>query len=96
MAIGVDRVQVIKRESAALGGDPADDVDYLTPIRAQLDATESAGVYLQDATARDQAVYIARGANDLILCDVNNPIPVTLTSLVSDRGWRRHFVLMGG
>ena len=81
MAIGVDRVQVIKRESAALGGDAADDVDYYAPIRPQLDAIESCGVFLQDAGVRDELCYVARSTNDLILVDPNNPAGRTLSAL---------------
>jgi len=93
MAIGPDRIQVIKRESSALGGDAADDVDYLTPVDAQEDALESAGLYLQDAGVRDELVYIARDGDDMILRDQKNPTPRTLSELVSN--WRRHFLLMG-
>jgi hypothetical protein len=101
MAVGTDKVQVLKRESSALGGNPADDVDYPTPLNAQTDALEAAGVYLQDALNRDAAVYIARAGDDLVLRDVNNTTPVTLTSLVTgtpvvDRAFRRHFLFMGG
>lgn len=98
MAIGPDRVQVLKQESAALGGDGADDVPYPAPINSQQDAIETAGLYLQDATNRDENVYIERAGGDMQFRDANNPTPVTLSSLVPviDRAWRRHFMLMGG
>jgi hypothetical protein len=60
----MDRVQVIKRESAAQGGDGADDVDYLAPIEPQEDAIEAAGLYLQSLTDRDTAVLVSRDVND--------------------------------
>lgn len=82
MAIGPDRVQVIRRESAALGGDPADDTDYNAPLNAQADAIECAGVYLQDATNRDESVYVERHGDDMRFRDVNNPTPVTLSALL--------------
>jgi hypothetical protein len=81
MAIGPDRVQVIKRESAALGGDPADDTDYLEPIHAQQDAIESAGLYLQDATNRDEAVFLERAGVDMRFVDQANPSGFSLTEL---------------
>lgn len=101
MAIGPDRVQVLKQESASLGGDAADDVPYTTPIEPQEDALEACGIYFQDASNRDENVYVARAANDMIFRDLNNTTPVTLTTLVGgaaavDPAFRRHFLLMGG
>jgi hypothetical protein len=96
MAIGTDRVQVIKQESAALGGDAGEDVDYPSPINAQEDAIETCGVYFQDAGARDEDVYIERDGNNLRFRDLNNTTPVTLTQLRTDYAFRRHFLLMGG
>lgn len=95
MAIGPDRVQVLKQESAALGGDGAEDVPYTTAIAPQEDAIEAAGVYLQDAGARDENVYIERNGNDMRFRDLNNTTPVTLTQLRTDYAFRRHFALMG-
>lgn len=69
MAVGPDRVQVIKRESAALGGDGADDADYLQPLTPQEDALECAGVYLQDAVARDENVFLARDNGRIVAKD---------------------------
>ena len=101
MAIGPDRVQVLKQESAALGGDGTEDVPYTTPINPQEDVIETAGVYLQDAGARDENVWIERNGNDMRFRDVNNATPVTLTQLLTgvaavDYAYRRHFLLMGG
>ena len=95
MAIGPDRVQVLKQESAALGGDGAEDVPYTTAIAPQEDAIEAAGVYLQDAGARDENVWIERNGNDMRFRDLNNTTPVTLTQLRTDYAFRRHFALMG-
>lgn len=86
MAVGPDRVQVIKRESAALGGDAAEDVDYLEPISAQEDAIEAAGIYLQDASNRDETVWIERNGSDMRFFDVANPGGYTLTQLTSGGG----------
>lgn len=100
MAVGPDRVQVIKQESAALGGNSSDDTDYPAPIKPQQDALEAAGVYLQDAGARDENVWIERNGNDMRFRDLNNTTPVTLSALLAggttDYAFRRHFLLMGG
>lgn len=86
MAIGPDRIQLLKQESSSFGGDSADETDYPAPIAAQEDAIECAGVYLQDAGARDENVWIERNGNDLRFRDVSNPTPVTLTTLMSGGG----------
>lgn len=83
MAIGPDRVQVIKRESAALGGNSADDTDYLEPIEPQEDAIECAGVYYQDALNRDEAVFTERDGNNLRFVDVANPSGFSLSQLAT-------------
>lgn len=84
MAIGSDRIQVLIYESAAKGGDPADDTMGIpTEISPQEDVLESAGIYLQDALNRDENVYIDRDGDDLRFRDVNNPSPITLTTLAS-------------
>jgi hypothetical protein len=86
MAIGPDRVQVIKVESAALGGNAADDTEFSTPIEAQEDAIECAGLYLQDATARDETVHIHRDSGKLKFVDTENPAGFSLTQLTSGGG----------
>lgn len=78
---GTDRVQVVKRESAALGGSAADDLPFDAPIAPQQDAIECAGVYLQDAANRDQNVYVDRSGADLRLRDQNVTTPTTLSQL---------------
>jgi hypothetical protein len=82
----MDRVQVVKTESAANGGDGADEVEFYTPIEPQEDAMEAAGLYLQDATHRDQTTLISRANNDLTFKDGNNPAPVTLSTLLAGGG----------
>ena len=78
---GTDRVQVVKRESAALGGNAADDVPFDAPLSPQQDALESAGIYLQDVSNRDQNVYVDRSGTDLRLRDQNVTTPITLSQL---------------
>ena len=86
MAIGPDRVQVVKQESNALGGDDNDSVAGEDPIEPQEDAIESAGLYLQDASNRDENIYIARDGDNLIFRDSNNTTPLTLSELLSGAG----------
>jgi hypothetical protein len=56
-----DRVQLIKQESTALGGDDADAVEWgSTPIEPEEDAIEAAGYYGQEPGSRDETVLIWR------------------------------------
>lgn len=82
----MDRVQVLKVETAALGGDAADEQPWPEPIAPQEDALEAAGYYLQDASNRDENVGLKRSGDDAQFFDVNNPTPVTLTELLSGAG----------
>lgn len=71
MAEPADRVQVIKQESTALGGDDADAVEWgSTPIEPQEDAIEAAGVYFQDASNRDEAALIWRDGDVIKAKDI--------------------------
>ena len=79
----MDRVQLLKQESAALGGDAADEVPYPDPINPQEDAIEVAGVYLQDVSNRDETTLIDRSGNDMRFKDGNNTTPVTLSTLAA-------------
>ena len=79
----MDRVQVIKQESAALGGDEADESPFDSPIQPQEDAIEAAGVYFQDAENRDEALLIWRVGNNLKFKDISNPSGKTLSELLS-------------
>lgn len=63
----VDRVQVLKQESAALGGDSADSVEYPNPISPLEDAIEARRYYIQNDTTRDETVYVDRNAADNLL-----------------------------
>ena len=83
MAEPPDRVQVLKRESAALGGSAEDEQPWDAPIEPQEDAIEAAGVYFQDADARDEQVLAWREGDDLKFKDVSNPSGQTLSQLAS-------------
>lgn len=77
----MDRVQVVKRESAALGGQDVDSSPWPEPIKPQEDACEMAGVYLQDAGNRDETTLIYRAGDDMLFKDKNNTGGYTLTQL---------------
>lgn len=85
MAIGGDRVQLLKQETDALGGQDLDKGPYEgpSPIEPQEDAIEAAGVFLQDAANRDEAVYVCRDASDLCFRDENNTAELTLSDLLA-------------
>jgi hypothetical protein len=82
----MDRVQVLKRESAALGGDAADETPFDSPIEPQEDAIEAAGIYLQDAANRDETTLVQRVGDDIVLKDVSNPAGKTLSDLIAGTG----------
>jgi hypothetical protein len=82
----MDRVQVLKQESTALGGDGSEEVPWPAPIEPQEDAVEVAGVYFQDASYRDENVLVKRAGDDLTFKDVSNPTAKTLTELLSGSG----------
>lgn len=99
MPAPTDRVQPLKQETTALGGQDADARDYPVPINPQQDAIEVMGVFLQDAANRDEAVYVTRVGNDVVLRDLNNTTELTLTQLRTGSAstqFRRMFLLMGG
>ena len=79
----MDRVQVQKQESAALGGDPFDEEAWPEPIEPQEDAIEAAGIYFQDPSHRDETTLITRDGDDMAFKDVNNPTPTTLTTMLA-------------
>ena len=81
MPLPPDRVQVLKQESASQGGSAADDQYFDQPIEPQEDALESAGLYLQDGSNRDETTLLWREGDDAMFKDVNNPQGYTLTEL---------------
>lgn len=82
----MDRVQVVKQESPAEGGTDVDPFTPRTKIEPQEDAFEAAGLYLQDASNRDENVLISRVGADMTFKDVSNPTAKTLTELLSGSG----------
>jgi len=91
MAIGADRVQVFKIESTALGGKDADDLTGgPVPIRAQEDAIESSGWYVQDESNRDEDIAIFRDGDDLTFKDKTVSGEKTLAQLAAGGGYVGH------
>ena len=80
--MAIDRVQVIKWESAAEGGDPNDDFQTPCEIEPQEDAIECRRVYLQDANNRDEEVFVDRDGDNIAFRDKVQTTPLTLTDLL--------------
>jgi len=83
MAIGVDRVQVIKTECTELGGQDSHTGVYgsPTPIDPEVDAIESAGGYVQESGERDETVGYCRDNGNLQFFDQIHPNRVNLSTL---------------
>jgi hypothetical protein len=60
----IERVQLLKQESAANGGDAADEADYPAPINANEDYPEVRGVVIQKDSGHDNGVVVSRDALD--------------------------------
>jgi len=82
MTAPTDRVQVLKQETTSLGGQDAESTPWPEPINPQEDAIEVMGVFLQDATNRDEQVYIARATGRLVAADASNAESPVVTELV--------------
>lgn len=83
MAAPTDRVQVLKQESAAGGGDEADrdPFNVWETINETEDGISAAGVFVQEVGGTpDEAAAIYRESGDMTFKDENNA-PVTLTEL---------------
>lgn len=82
----LQRVQVIKQESSALGGSDADSLPFDAPLTAQEDALEAAGYYLQDANNRDEEVLVTRSGDNLMFYDITVGSGVSLLQLLEGEG----------
>ena len=81
-----DRVQLVRQESTAKGGDDADVDDFYVdgPLDPTEDAPEVQGVFFQDiADPLDEEVYITRNSDDMIFTDKTVGIEVSLTDLLA-------------
>ncbi len=86
MAKPTDRVQLRKNESAAGGGDPADDdLGFPATLDAAEDAPEVQGLFFQpQGGPADEEAWITRdGGGNLLFRDENNTTERTLTQLAS-------------
>lgn len=79
--MALDRVQPLKIEDPATGGDETD--QFPTELDPQEDHVECAGLVFDDASNRDENVRVWRIGNDLNFLDVTNPTPHTLADLLA-------------
>lgn len=79
-----DRVKPLKIESVASGGDTDD--EYPTSLDPEEDHVECAGIVLDDPGNIDETTFIDRDGTDMRFADGNNPVPVTLSDLVTGTG----------
>ena len=79
--MALDRIQVMKQEWASQGGQPGEESARPKPIEPQEDAVEAAGLYLQDATHRDETTLIDRNGNNMRFKDGSNPSGLTISDL---------------
>lgn len=87
-----DRVQLLKRESNALGGDDADNNPFggPEPIDPEEDAIEAKGAYFQEAGARDETVALYRESGRLMGFDTVKTTPIAILDTVTE-GQHRTF-----
>jgi hypothetical protein len=83
--VTIDKVQPLKIEDTATGGDGVD--QFPTGLDPQADHVECAGLVLDDATHRDENVRVFRAGDNLSFQDTVNTTPVTLTDLMSGSGF---------
>lgn len=98
MAVPTHRVQLLKQESTAGGGDDADSNEFFP---AQLDPTEDAPEALGYFLGSSGNFYITFTGNDMIFKDVTTGVEVTLSQLLGaaptvETEWSNLFLMMGG
>jgi hypothetical protein len=79
--MAIERVRPLKFESAATGGDAADDVPFPQSLDPLEDFVDVRGISLQDATS-DESTTISRTGDDMVFKDSSNPGGLTLSQLV--------------
>lgn len=82
----IERVRVLKVESAATGGDGGDEVEYPSPIDLSEDYVDARGVALQNNTSNDEVVTITRDASNNLIFTDGTYANKTLTDLVTATG----------
>ncbi len=86
MAAPTDRVQILKNESVAGGGDGADAEDgYPVHLDPNEDAPEVHGIFFQGSSGKDELVYVTRDSatGDMLFRDVVTGAEHTLTELLA-------------
>lgn len=90
MAAPADRVQLTKWETAAGGGDAADESGFHEPLEPNEDAPEVQGFFLQPpkpSTARDALVYVTRDASgNMVFRDVVDGTERTISDFLTGGG----------
>jgi hypothetical protein len=79
-----DKVKPLKLESPDTGGTQED--MFPTSLDPQEDYIEVRGLVLDDASNKDETTVVDRNGDNMQFKDVNNPTPVTLTTLVAGGG----------
>lgn len=82
--MAIEKVVPVKQESAATGGDAADDYELLqAPADPHEDALEARGYYIQNDTLRDTQVLLSRDASNNMTFVDGQTGPYTLTQLAT-------------
>lgn len=82
--MAIEKVVPVKQESAATGGDAADDYELLqSPANVHEDALEARGYYIQNDTLRDTQVLLSRDASNNLTFVDGQTGPYTLTQLAT-------------
>ena len=69
MGVMAERVRALKIESAATGGDAADEVAWPEPIDIAEDYLDAQGLALQEGSSNDETVLLERASNRLKVTD---------------------------
>jgi hypothetical protein len=80
--MAIERVRALKFESAATGGDAADDMPFPQSLDVTEDFLDARGLALQDAS-NDQSTTVTRSGSNLVFKDTANPGGFTLTQLAT-------------
>lgn len=87
MAAPTDRVQVVKLERTANGGDDADSDILPAPIDPNEDGLEARGYFVQGPSGVDETTYITRdGSGNMIFRDAVDATERTLSDLLAGVG----------
>jgi hypothetical protein len=79
--VAVDKVQPLKTESIAAGGDSTD--EFPTAMDPQKDHVETAGIVFDDATHKDESTRVWRDGDNLQFKDTANSSGASLTTILT-------------